>query len=544
MADLSNLSDQELARAAGISLPVNLVMPNGEQERNAIIQDVFEPGSAPNPQPDLSGLSNEELLKAAGINQDSSVNTQDTKPGYAEDIAKSAIYRGIPEAVAGSTLGGLGLNVIRGVSDLTRWAAGKGYKAIYGEELPRYTANPIPTSSDALRFLSKEVLDKDLYDPQTVPGEYANTIAQFATSGKIFGAPLRATIPSAVVSETAGQATKGSEWETPARLAGALLAPGGVASSRGRAPLKSAEEIRSASSDLYKLAEQKGGILKEDVANKFINDLNAAKPAKIAGKVLTSEDKNLIKALDEFKGLKNTKLNLTDFQRLDEALGNKAESFVDPRTGRYTKQGMKISSIQQKLRDTVENVSEESVVGGKEGFEALKKARGEWAKQARLSDIERIVQRAENMQQPSSAIKSGFNTLLNNPNRIRGFTEEERKLIKQAAKTGVVSDILRTGGSRLIPIIAGSAGGGLLGSMVGYAESAAARGLANKIQFDKANRVAESVARRGEEAPKSPLLQLLEGDAPAFKGVDFKSDAPASAPHQPLKLTITPKDKK
>lgn len=465
---------------------------------------------------------------------DDPVPQKESKSGYSEDIAKSAVYRGIPEGLAGATPLGFGLNVVRGVSDLTRWAAGKAYKGFTGDELPHYAGeNPIPSSSDVLQGASRGLLGQDLYEPQTVPGQYANTLAQFASGGAATGLPLRTTVPAAVASETAGQATQGTDWEVPARIAGAVAGAGAFSRNSGSSgQALTADQIRENASNLYKLAEEKGGILKEDVANNFISQLNSAKPAKIAGKILTSEDKTLIRALDEFKDLKDTKLSLSDFQRLDESLGAKAENFVDPLTGKLTKPGVKIARVQQGLRDLVENAPESSVVGGKEGFVALKQATSEWAKQARLRDIERIVSRAENMQQPATAIKSAFNSLLHNPEKLRGYTDAEKALIKDAARTGIVSDILRTGGSRLIPIVAGSAGGGLLGGSVGYAGSALSRGLANKIQFDKANKVAEAIATRGQPKPQSPLIELLQSDV-APKKINRTT---------PLKITVPTKE--
>lgn len=462
--------------------------------------------------------------------------SQEQKPGITEDVVSSIAYRGIPEGLAASTLGGLGTNIVRGVSDLTRWAAGKAYKGIYGEELPQYSANPVPTSSDILRLASQKMLGKDLYEPQTVPGQFANTIGQFASGGAVTGIPLRNSVISAVGSETAGQATQGTDWEVPARFAGALLAPGGIASNRGsgRQALKTSDDVRADASALYKMAERKGGVLKEDVANKFVKNLETAKPKPIAGKVLTSEDKILTSALDEYAALKNTKLTLEDFERLDKSLGAKVENFVDAKTGKVNATGKVISDLQQKLRRSVETAADRGLVeGGREGVDAYKMATKEWAKQARLSDVERIVSRAEMMDNPVTGIKTGFRTLASNPNKMRGFTETEKNLIRKAAKTGVVTDALRTYGSRLGPIISGSAGlatagplGGVAASAGTMATSSLARMAANKIQRGKANRVSEAIINRGQVPEQSALMQLLNSKVAFAERPKIQAPAP------------------
>ncbi len=178
--------------------------------------------------PDLSKLSDEELFKIAGI------QPTNNKPGIAEDVAKSAIYRGLPEGLTAATPLGLGLNITRGVSDLVRGGERSALKALTGTDLSGYNPNPIPSSSQALKYIANKAGDS-LYEPQTIPGQYANTITQFAAGGKAMGIPLASSIPSAVVSETAGQVTKDTPYETAARTIGAIATPYALASGGSKA---------------------------------------------------------------------------------------------------------------------------------------------------------------------------------------------------------------------------------------------------------------------------------------------------------------------
>lgn len=105
----------------------------------------------------------------------------------------------------------------------------------------------INSGQDAIRG----VMDDNLYSPKTTPGEYAETVGEFVAPG---GFPTRAVralpniarrageytadlvrnavIPG-VASEAAGQATEGTAFETPARIAGAI--GGNLAAAAGRA---------------------------------------------------------------------------------------------------------------------------------------------------------------------------------------------------------------------------------------------------------------------------------------------------------------------
>lgn len=155
--------------------------------------------------------------------------TKQTEPpiSAAQDVLDSALYRGAPEAMAAATPLGYSANIVNGVSNLLREGV-HGLARLAGTELPYVNKNPIPSSSDMLRASSKALLGKDLYEPKTTAGEYANTLMQFGLGGKLLGAPLKTSIPAALASEAAGQETKGTAWEGPARLAAGLAGGAGA----------------------------------------------------------------------------------------------------------------------------------------------------------------------------------------------------------------------------------------------------------------------------------------------------------------------------
>lgn len=270
-----------------------------------------------------------------------------------------------------------------------------------------------------------------------------------------------------------------------------------------KTPIPTAEQLRGKASELYQTAQKSGGTLKGEFTNKFLGEIQKLKPQTEAGKLLAGDDA-FTKITERLGSLQGRKLSLQEAQEIDEFLGDAIDGLTD--AGKLTKQGKKLLDVQTTLRNMIDDADESLIEGGKKGFEALKQGRTLWKQQANLRDIEKIIQRAEMTDNPATAIKSGFRTLANNEKRLRGFSAEERKLIQEAADTGVISDLLRTGGSRLIPIIAGAGGGGPLGTVAAGAGSMASRGLATRGAMNRANKVAEAVATRG--LPKTPSTAI------------------------------------
>lgn len=178
--------------------------------------DPMTPGAAP------SGVSRIDEGFAA---------LNDPQVGYGEDIAKGAAG-GLGRGVAGTLgIGGTVGNLVR---------AGLGKAGVPEDYLDKGAAlvkamgniNPIakavtgPDASGVQKGI--ENYTGKFYQPQTVPGQYASTLAEFAPSafipgGGSIGARAFNTIVPALASETAGQATQGTAAEPYARVMAGLL---------------------------------------------------------------------------------------------------------------------------------------------------------------------------------------------------------------------------------------------------------------------------------------------------------------------------------
>lgn len=266
--------------------------------------------------------------------------------------------------------------------------------------------------------------------------------------------------------------------------------------SSGPAQKQTAEQVRKSAGKLYKEAESKGGVLKPDVTNRFVDDIEKMLPQTEKGRLLAGKDSQLTKIIERVKGFRDSPTTLDEIQELDEILGG----LVEYDMGKMTKEGFKISQIQTALRNTVKTATEKDTIGGKEGFETLRNASKTWAQSLKLRDIEHIIEKTSDATNPSTAMKNAFRALKNNPNKMAFYTKTEQEAIRKAAETGAATELLNTFGSKLIPIAASvtggasaGAGGSLAGAGLGYTASKASRLGANALQRTRADRVTDAI---------------------------------------------------
>jgi len=284
-------------------------------------------------------------------------------------------------------------------------------------------------------------------------------------------------------------------------VSAAKLAKGGIGKGIGnvkrittKAPVITSDDVSVLASASYKKAEELGGTLTPEFTNQFIADIEKLTPQTEIGKIVGGESP-FTKTVEQLQQIKDKPISLEAAQEFDELLGDTVDSLMDQ--GRLTKQARKVLQIQDRFREGIEKAEPSLISGGKEGFNALKEGRKLWAASRKLKDVERIIARAELIDNPATAIKTGFRNLVTNPKRVRGFTKKEIALMRKAAKTGIVSDILRvTLGSRLIPIFTAATGGGLGTTAAATAGSIAARGIAERATAGRAAAVAQEIAKR------------------------------------------------
>lgn len=178
------------------------------------------------------------------------------QPSVAKDMALSAAS-GVPRGLAETAMFPITLSrMVEGAGNYIYNKAENGVRYLAGadplseEELARRAASA--NSSPAYDFEDRvrQLMDDNLHAPQTTPGKYAGTIAEFAAPGGLpskgarfaetgldvarrYGADvLGNVIAPAVVSETAGQLSEGTPYEGMMRFLGALFGNAGTAAVR------------------------------------------------------------------------------------------------------------------------------------------------------------------------------------------------------------------------------------------------------------------------------------------------------------------------
>lgn len=278
---------------------------------------------------------------------------------------------------------------------------------------------------------------------------------------------------------------------------GAIAGPIGYKKTGSAAPV-TAQMVKDEANKLYEASEQAGGYLKGESVNKWIDEATKVAPQTAAGKVIAGENA-VTKLTERMQGLKDKPMSLQSAKEVYEGLGDQIDSLFDRTTGRLSKEGKKIFDIQTSFRNMIAEAPQNALGGSDEGFKIWKQAQSKWSEAMRLSDIERIMQRAETSDNPATAMRSGFKTLYNNPARMRGYNAEQRSLIKKAATANLAAETLRGLGSRLLSIMAFGSGHPELG-LAAQGFSAAARSGAARVQTQRAQEVIDSITGAPKQA--------------------------------------------
>lgn len=194
-----------------------------------------------NPAVPIPATGTGDAMAAAGMKGDLPMGWDDAAKDWAASLG-TGLYKGVAGLVglpydAGKLIGGglgYGIDRLRGYSPEEASARKQQADALYDA-----TASA-PGYADIIA--ATESITGPLHEPKTTAGQYLETIGEFAAPGIGGKAGLlrkgaQILVP-ALASETAGQATKGSGYETAARVGGGLLGGIAAASRSGRVGTK------------------------------------------------------------------------------------------------------------------------------------------------------------------------------------------------------------------------------------------------------------------------------------------------------------------
>jgi hypothetical protein len=417
-------------------------------------------------------------------------------PEYTPDITRQ-VYQGAMNYVAkpiNETINSVVEPVISGMAKIQEKPAQAIANVIDNTGVGQWVGDKLMNARDAIYGVVNDVNDLKQYNP--------NLASDLSALNQNF--QLASNLP--FVKPVA---------EATANVAGNQLSKIGqsVAKNADLASVKkqvTSETLKDFASQSYKAADNSGGIISPEFTNKWLDASAKVLPQTEEGKLYAGETLATQK-LSNLNALRDKPLSFQGAEEIDKDLGGDISKAF--RAGDNT-EATRLMGIQDNLREAVQSLPEtsEHVTQAKALFSAAKKQ----------EDIENILKRAEGKAQPATIIKNGFNTLYNNPRRMRGYTEAEQELIKQAASGSFTADKLREYGNRLVGIITLGSGGGMANSMAASLAATASRNGATAMQAARAAKVSESIMQRpavqkaiqgavesGQLAPKFTALKAL-----------------------------------
>ena len=462
-------------------------------------------------------------------------------------------------AVKYNPLFGLGA----GVSDLAQ----AGAKAI-GNADPAL-AKPAQNAAGVIGLSSTNDIQQaiqpvtgPLYQPQTVPGQYAKAVGEFLPNAAVPGGLVRkaaSVVLPAVASEAAGETAKAyaPDWENAARFAGAIAGGGFTAGTRAGAEnailddlAKTTPELQASKNAAYENAANTLG--KQQVpaqdfagfvrqANKMSGDAgigglaDASSRSKLSGTMqVVDEMTGALKQVARgesppptFADLETWRQNLNSVK--DGSIGN---------TGKMSADGYFANQIINQIDNVVGN---SPYSDARQAFSTLRK----------VQTLDDAISKAQNSENVSQALQSQFKKILNSNVTNPQFSPAEVEQIRQVANGGFKGNIPSLIGKLGIgaDYIAGQIGrsvGGLGGEATGMIASNLTRAALRKTGQSINNSAGEAAATRARNlvamankggiadrvtaAGNQPALRRMATGIQAQQNADQGSGSPGGFP--------------
>lgn len=350
--------------------------------------------------------------------------------------------------------------------------------------------------------------------------------------------PIKGTSAAGAVVDAAASGAKGlvSGTGKAAGLANNAVISGlekvpSIDNALGKTVRPTVQDLAKASQKNYARVAESGEVLSPGFTNSILDHaqgfgIKDEMAAKIAG------ESPLSKITSDLQEFRDQPMTLERAAAVDQALTDRLEdnAFTD-KNGVLNTYGRQLLDIKHNLRDgllnAVENghlqISPEAkMLGHGDGAKNYMAAVKDWAAKSQISEIQRIVDRASYMDNPATALKTGFRNIAVNPGRLSKFSPEVQKAIKHAARDGDLANILRTElGSRLISTMTGAAAGSvggpvgaMVGAGIGAAASRTARNAAESMQMGRVNKVMDAIAGQSSiptrTIPRSELMRTRQ----------------------------------
>ncbi len=269
-------------------------------------------------------------------------------------------------------------------------------------------------------------------------------------------------------------------FAVPAAMRGGRGGVGGMAQKRTARDriLKNApsvEELSGAATGKYGAAEAGNAIIASGPVATVLAELEALTVREGAGRLLHPKINAVLRALlartSKVKGMQSRTakpMTIKDLQVARRQIGIAARS-AEPDERRIA------SMMQDHFDDWFAGLKEKDLLSGSaEGSAALLgQARGLWARSRKAQIIEETIEGAKAAASGfENGLRMGFRALLKNEKKIRGFSDAERKQMKQLVKGTPTQNMLRFLGL----FAPGASGRGIVGATIGAGGGAAVGG--------------------------------------------------------------------
>jgi len=267
----------------------------------------------------------------------------------------------------------------------------------------------------------------------------------------------------------------------------------------GNVPTTSAA-AKQIASQYYELnAAQGNRMLPGSFTNQLIEDFKQAAPKGALEKAVAGEGR-IGQMAKDVEGLRDQPTTLEDAQRAYSRIGDAATA--EFRQNGSSETYRSLTQIQGNMRDRISPPD----LAGDDPWTLARKA---WSQAMKLDDLERIQERADMTDNPATSIRTQIRTLVNNPSKIRGYSDDEVASLKAAAERGTMGSLFHVFGSRLVPLAAGAAEAGTHGLTLGTAAylggHAVSSYLRNKATSIATNKLQKAMGVVGESVPRDPL---------------------------------------
>lgn len=299
-----------------------------------------------------------------------------------------------------------------------------------------------------------------------------------------------------------------------------------------------ADQLKEASQKAYELVDSLGATVRPELITDIRKNLDEKFTPKSEQQAaifrnITPEGQSQVqsvrKTVSELEEM-GQGLSLQDFVVLDKQITDiLKDKNLQKDTGGFNAAGTAIKGIQEDVRDKVLNAGNDFIEGTPEGFEAYKKARDLYARQSRLNDLDIAIETASMRKNSKTALQTHFINLNKKikEGKVKGYTEQEKKLIKQAAEQGNMTPILDMVGSYLPSIVSLGAGNPVLAGGLRLG-SQGAREVANQRMLSKTDQIAQEIARNALPPQKYNYYDPALGRAGAALGSLVQSSGQAA----------------